>query len=121
MLETFSPELIDDIVQQLVMSLHPEQIILFGSYAYGEPNPDSDLDLLIMVKESDEASHRRAQKAYRSLRHLHLKVPVDLMVVTQAEVEAKRTVPSSLISYAVHYGKMLYDRTKDRGSSAVAA
>jgi uncharacterized protein len=74
-----------------------------------------------MVKESDEASHRRAQKAYRSLRHLHLKVPVDLMVITQAEVEAKRTVPSSLVSRAVHYGKVLYDRTQDKENSTVAA
>jgi uncharacterized protein len=50
MLETFSPELIDDIVKNLVNSLNPEQIILFGSYAYGEPNWDSDFDLLIVTK-----------------------------------------------------------------------
>ena len=113
MLETFSPKLIDDIVQHLVKNLHPEQIILFGSYAYGEPHQDSDLDLLIMLKESDEASHRRAQNAYRSLRPLNLKIPVDLIVMTQAEVEAKRTVPSSLASRAVHYGRVLYDRNQN--------
>ncbi len=121
MLETFSPELINAIVQQLVKSLHPEQIILFGSYAYGEIHPDSDLDLLIMVKDSDEAGYRRAQKAYRSLRSMALKMPVDITVLTQSEVNAKRTVPSSLISRAVHYGKILYDRSKDRGNSPVAA
>jgi uncharacterized protein len=121
MLETFSTELIDKIVQQLVKSLHPEQIILFGSYAYGDPHQDSDLDLLIVVKASDKASHQRAQQAYRSLRPLCLTMPVDLNVMTQAEVEAKRTVLSSLISRAVNYGKVLYDRTEDPGNSTVAA
>jgi uncharacterized protein len=121
MLETFSAELIDKIVKNLVNGLHPEQIILFGSYAYGEPNEDSDLDLLIVVKESDEASHRRAQKAYRSLRPMCLTMPVDLIVITQAEVEEKRTVPSSFVSRAVHYGKVLYDRNQDKGNSTVAA
>jgi uncharacterized protein len=118
--ETFSPELIDDIVKNLVNSLNPEQIILFGSYAYGEPNRDSDFDLLIVTKPSPEKGYQLAQKAYKSLNSLCLTIPVDLVVATQAEVTSKSTVPSSLISRAVHQGKILYER-KDTGNSTLAA
>jgi uncharacterized protein len=120
MLETFSLELIDDIVKNLVNSLNPEQIILFGSYAYGEPNRDSDFDLLIVTKPSPEKGYQLAQKAYKSLNSLCLMIPVDLVVATQAEVTSKSTVPSSLISRAVHQGKILYER-KDTGNSTLAA
>ena len=121
MLQAFSPELIDDIVRNLINSLNPEQIILFGSYAYGEPNEDSDLDLLIVTKASGEKGYQLAQKAYKSLNSLCLMIPVDLVVATQAEVNAKCTVPSSLISRAVHQGKMLYERSQDTGNSTLAA
>jgi uncharacterized protein len=120
MLETFSPELINEIVKNLVNGLHPERIILFGSYAYGEPNEDSDLDLLIVTKASEVKGYQLAQKAYKSLNSLCLMIPVDLIVATQAEVTSKSTVPSSLISRAVHHGKILYER-KDTGNSTVAA
>ena len=42
-------DLLTQIVQRLVESLHPEQIILFGSHAYGEPNEDSDVYLFVIV------------------------------------------------------------------------
>src|SRR5690242_6590378 len=37
-------------IQKLVQELNPEKIVLFGSYAYGNPNPDSDVDLLVIMK-----------------------------------------------------------------------
>jgi uncharacterized protein len=58
------PKQLDEMVERLVRSFQPEQIILFGSYAYGEPNEDSDIDLLVIVAESTEPSYRRAQRAY---------------------------------------------------------
>ena len=45
---------IETIVKQVVDAYRPEKIILFGSYAYGQPNADSDLDLLI-IKENTGA------------------------------------------------------------------
>jgi predicted nucleotidyltransferase len=44
---------IENAVRRIVQEFQPERIILFGSYAYGRPDPDSDVDLLI-VMESDE-------------------------------------------------------------------
>jgi uncharacterized protein len=100
------PEQLDEIVQRLVDRLQPEQIILFGSYAYGEPNEDSDIDLLVIVAESDEPGYRRAQKAYGALSGIG--ISKDIIVMTRAEVERKVGVVSSLVSQAVHRGKVLY-------------
>ncbi len=41
-------------VERIVQELHPEKIILFGSYANGNPTPDSDVDLLVIM-ETDQA------------------------------------------------------------------
>ncbi len=43
-------ELLEQITQKLAATLNPEQIILFGSYAYGEPNEDSDIDLMVIER-----------------------------------------------------------------------
>ena len=40
---------ISRVVQQIVEKFHPQKVILFGSYAYGEPHEGSDLDLLVVT------------------------------------------------------------------------
>ncbi|MBE9170584.1 nucleotidyltransferase domain-containing protein [Pleurocapsales cyanobacterium LEGE 06147] len=99
-------DLLDQITQRLVSALDPEQIILFGSHAYGEPTEDSDIDLLVIISQSDEPRYRRARKAYRALRGMG--IPKDILVMTRAEVERKAAVPSSLVSQALRQGKVLY-------------
>jgi len=47
-------ETLEEIIQRLVEGLQPEQIILFGSYAYGQPTSASDLDIMIIVSDSTE-------------------------------------------------------------------
>jgi predicted nucleotidyltransferase len=98
--------LLTQIVQRLVESLHPEQIILFGSHAYGEPNEDSDVDLFVIVSESDQPRYRRSRLAYRALRGVT--VPTDVIIMTQEEVKKKVNVRSSLISRVIHDGRVLY-------------
>ena len=98
--------LLTQIVQRLVESLHPEQIILFGSHAYGEPNEDSDIDLLVIVSQSNEPRYRRSRLAYRALRGIG--VPTAVIVMTREEVKRKVNVRSSLISRVIHDGKVLY-------------
>ena len=49
---------IEKIVRQVADVYQPEKIILFGSYAYGQPNTDSDLDLLIIKKTSERFINR---------------------------------------------------------------
>lgn len=105
-----SAEVLADIEKRLVTALNPEQIILFGSHAYGEPTQHSDIDLLVIVPHSDEASHRRAQVAHRALSGLGM--PTDILVMTRAEVERKASVPSSLVRLALQKGKILMSESE---------
>jgi uncharacterized protein len=105
-MEILTPQLLEAMVQRLVDCFKPEQIILFGSYAYGTPNPDSDIDLLVIVPQSDQPRYRRAREAYGVL--WGLAVPAEIVVMTRHEVERSKTVKSSLAHQAIHRGKVLY-------------
>lgn len=47
--------LLADITQRIVETCHPEKVILFGSYAYGTPHENSDIDLFVIMDPSDAA------------------------------------------------------------------
>jgi uncharacterized protein len=98
--------LLDEIRQRLVAALKPEQIILFGSHAYGEPTEDSDIDLLVIIAQSNEPRYRRARPAYQALRGLG--VSKDVIVMTREEVEQQANVPHSIANQALRLGKVLY-------------
>jgi predicted nucleotidyltransferase len=105
-MKQLTTELLDQIIQRLVSALKPKRIILFGSHAYGEPTEDSDIDLLVVVTDSDEPRYRRARKAYAVLRGIS--TPTDVIVMTREEVQRKTNVRSSLVSRAIHEGQLLY-------------
>ncbi|MBM4049693.1 MAG: nucleotidyltransferase domain-containing protein [Planctomycetes bacterium] len=98
--------LLQAIVERLVAEFHPEQIILFGSHAWGTPTEDSDIDLLVVVPESNEKPTQRATRGYRCLRDMV--VPKDIVVKTRAEAERFRNVRASLEHRIFTQGKLLY-------------
>jgi predicted nucleotidyltransferase len=59
---------IDEVVRRIVECVRPQKIILFGSYAYGRPHADSDLDILV-VMESELPRYKRAVPIYYSGPH----------------------------------------------------
>ncbi len=67
---------------------------LFGSYAWGEPNDNSDLDILIIVRESKEKPYKRMKPAYVALRDL--RGSMDILVYTVEEFEKSAKEPSTL-------------------------
>jgi predicted nucleotidyltransferase len=105
-MKTLSAGLLEEITERLVAEFHPEQVILFGSHAWGTPDKDSDIDLLVIVSASDERPIQRAQRAHRCLRDLN--VAKDILVKTRAEVEWFRPVRASLTSKILRRGKVLY-------------
>ncbi|WP_369018047.1 nucleotidyltransferase domain-containing protein [Thermatribacter velox] len=113
-----SSELLEEIVKRLVENLHPEKIILFGSHAYGNPVETSDIDLLVVVSESNEPRYRRARKAYGCL--WGLTAPVEVVVVTEEELKEMLQVSASLGYQAIHRGKILYEKGQNKRSQAVA-
>lgn len=99
-------ELLGMIVERLVGELHPDKVVLFGSRAWGVPDAESDVDLFVVVPDSDQPPYRRAAQAYRSLRGIG--VAVDVIVNTRGEVERSRGVKTSLIHKVLAHGKVLY-------------
>jgi predicted nucleotidyltransferase len=106
-MQEVSPLLLHEITNRLVDEFRPEQIILFGSHAWGTPDEDSDLDLLVIVSESDLSPALRATRAHRRLQGLN--VPKDILVRTRAEVERFRGVRASLEYQIFARGTVLYE------------
>jgi len=99
-------EILDEIVRRLVKEFDPQQIILFGSHAWGDPDADSDLDLLVVVSESSERPTERAWRAHRCLHGI--RVPMDILVKTREEFDYFRPVIASLEHRIAKEGKVLY-------------
>jgi predicted nucleotidyltransferase len=93
-------------VNRIASAMHPEKIYLFGSHAWGVPTVDSDIDLFVIVRESDQPAYKRSREAYRSLRGI--REPLEVIVRTVMEVEKSKTVASSLIKKVLEQGKLLY-------------
>src|SRR5579884_3788541 len=62
-------------VHQIVEKFHPDKVILFGSHAYGKPDADSDIDLLIVMPTKNELS-----QSIRIRRAIWAPFPMDLIV-----------------------------------------
>ncbi len=95
-----------EITQRLVHALKPQQVVLFGSHAWGLPNDESDADLLVIVEQADEPGYRLAQQAYRSL--YGVRYPCDVIVHTREEVERARQIKASLLRKIIEEGRVLY-------------
>ena len=106
-MKTLDRSVVDEIVRRLVAEFQPEQIILFGSRAWGNAEDDSDVDLLVIVSKSNERPTQRASRAYHCLGGMG--VPTDILVKTRAEADRFRHVPASLEHKIFHQGKVLYE------------
>lgn len=103
-----SEHLLHEMTDRLVATLHPEQVILFGSHAWGTPGEGSDVDLYVIVSESSERPLQRVRRARACLGDIA--VAKDILVRTRAEVEKYRLVYASLESQVLERGRVLYER-----------
>lgn len=105
--ELISPQTIDAVVERIARHFAPRRIILFGSYASGQPTHDSDLDLLIIM-DSDLPRHKRATP----IRLLFQPTPcaMDFLVYTPEEIAEWNGTPNHIITEALRSGKVVYAR-----------
>lgn len=96
-----------EIRDRLVKGFHPQRIVLLGSLAEGEPDADSDVDLLVVLETLDDP-HR----AMRELRTLltDLPVPIDVIPTSAEDYRLDRDIPGTLSREAERSGVTLYDR-----------
>ena len=99
-------QLLPEMVRRLREALVPVTIHLYGSCAHGKVGPNSDVDLLVVVKESELTFFERGAAAYRALRRIG--VPVDVQVYTHEEFEARAALPVSFERTVRTKGRVLY-------------
>lgn len=95
-------------VQRIVEHLSPHKIILFGSYAYGHPTPDSDVDLLV-VMETDETNTTRRYMTVSRLLAPRL-FPADILVQTPMGLAQALDRANCFYREVVSLGKVLYEQ-----------
>ena len=105
-MKAINAALLQTATQRLVAEFQPEQIWLFGSHAWGDPHDDSNVDLFVVVRDSDETPIRRAQRAHRCLRGLRM--PKDVLVETGQEVDRVKGLKTSLENTILSRGRRLY-------------
>jgi uncharacterized protein len=115
-----TPELLETITQRLAVELNPEEIVLFGSRAWGQPHEYSDIDLCVIVPDGIPGFNR-VEWAIRGREALaDLDADVDVMVKTRSDVETFKIVKASLTRKIVEEGKVLYGQSKARIGTNVA-
>ncbi len=101
-------ELMEDVKKRLIQTYNPIAIYLFGSYAWGTPTEDSDLDLLIVIDTSHEKTYARPRHGQQAL--FGLGIAKDMIVYTKDEFEKYSSDITSLCYKIKHDGKILYAR-----------
>jgi len=102
--------IIKEIVGILTEKYKPEKIILFGSYAYGNPTEDSDIDLLI-IKETDKKRRvDRFVEVKRIIFNPKIRIPISPLVLTKEEIKERLEMGDDFIEEILTKGKVLYER-----------
>jgi predicted nucleotidyltransferase len=101
--------LLKDIVGCLNKSYDPEKIILYGSYAYGNPTSDSDIDLLI-IKDTDERHVDRFVEVKKIIYRPGRNIPVSPLIYTPKEIEERLKMGDYFVAEILAKGKVLYAR-----------
>jgi len=98
------------IVERINSHFKPEKIILFGSYAYGMPGKNSDVDLFIVMESKEKPSKRRIEisKLFRDRQ-----MPMDFIVKTPSEVKERLSMGDFFINRILKKGEVLYEKKTD--------
>ena len=91
---------IRQVADEIKKQFHPDKVIIFGSYAGGEPTVDSDVDILIIMQS--DLSVREA--AYNIRKSINPAFPVDIIVRTPAQIEQRTAMGDRFIQGILEYG-----------------
>ncbi|GHV94647.1 hypothetical protein AGMMS50293_09670 [Spirochaetia bacterium] len=78
----------------IVAAIPVEQIYLFGSYAYGTPRVDSDLDIYVVMKDDAPYDAIEAEHIIRDAIHGHKTMPTDILVKKKSRFQYRITAPT---------------------------
>ena len=95
------------VCNRIVREFRPQKVILFGSYAYGRPTPDSDVDLLVIMP----LRGRAIDQAIAISSRLDHRFPIDLLVRSPEEVRRRLGLNDFFLLEITQKGKVLYEST----------
>ena len=101
-----SMQAIEDLSKLIAREYQPERIVLFGSYAYGEPRAESDVDLLVIMPFEGKGF----RKSLEILNHCDPEFDVDLLARRPDDTKRRYQEGDPLIREALDRGKVLYER-----------
>ncbi len=105
-----SPSL-QSLIASIVNEVHPEQVVLFGSYARGDAREDSDVDLLIIEREPfgpERSRNREAGRLYRRLAGFG--IAKDLLLYSRDEVDRYSESENHIVARALKEGRLVYEK-----------
>jgi len=117
-MESIDRQMIQQILERIIKGYAPDRIILFGSYAYGEPGPESDVDLLI-IKETNQRPIDRWVQLKQLVRDRSRLISVSPLVYTPREVKERLAIGDPFLKEALERGKTLYERSTGASSRVV--
>jgi len=98
--------ILSEITERLVQAYRPDRVYLFGSMARGDSGPDSDYDILLVVRDDAPPEFLSAQLAYGVL--WGLRASADVHVLPRAKFDSRLHLKASLPSTIVREGRLLY-------------
>ncbi len=100
---------IQKLADRIAREFRPERIILFGSYARGRPDRDSDVDLLVILPYTGKSW----KMATRIRNAVEPSFPLDLLVRSPAQVDERVAMGDPFMREMVERGKVLYETDHD--------
>ncbi len=98
-------EELHDIVEQIIAKYKPEKVILFGSAARGESGPQSDVDLLIIKRDTPHFGADRIRQLSKMIKR---NIPVDFLIYRPEELEKRLMMGDPFLRMIIEEGKVLY-------------
>ena len=96
---------IEQIVKKIAEKVKPEKIILFGSYASGNPDVNSDIDICVVVKEGNGWTGSKIRRILWGAL-----LPMDIIVYSEKEIDEWKNVKQALPTIILNEGKVLYEK-----------
>ena len=101
-------------LKEILIKYNPYLILLFGSYAYGTPNEDSDIDILVVTQDNfiPQTYEKHTQiymKISRAIRPVKEEIAVDLIVHTLPMYQKFLELNSSFAREITKKGKIIYE------------
>ena len=99
--------LIEEMAEKIKVAYKPEKIILFGSYACGNPDRDSDIDFLI-IKDTEERPIDRRVRVARIVSDPTRFIPFESIVLTPEELSERLKIGDQFVKEILEKGEVLY-------------